>query len=164
MITRNADYSIQHLRGLSTDAKPTDVPNGSEFREMDTGKKFLYSAAGTEWIEQPCCGGGSGGGGSVEPLIVEITDNNGRYTMNEKAVTVHNAFIGGSSVIFNYKETPDAITIYHPVIASVVSGMGLGGYSFYLSFPKPSTSNEIEFKKFEASLDNEFPSTSSGIT
>lgn len=70
MITRNADYSIQRLRGLSTDTKPVNVPNGSEFREMDTGKKFLYSAAGTEWIEQPCCGGGSGGGGSVEPLVV----------------------------------------------------------------------------------------------
>lgn len=69
MITRNTDYSIQRLRGLSTDTKPVNVPNGSEFREMDTGKKFLYSAAGTEWIEQPGSGG-SGGGGSVEPLIV----------------------------------------------------------------------------------------------
>lgn len=49
MITRNADYSIQRLRGLSTDTKPVNVPNGSEFREMDTGKKFLYSAAGFRW-------------------------------------------------------------------------------------------------------------------
>ena len=70
MITRNTDYSIQRLRGLSTDTKPTDVPNGSEFREMDTGKKFLYSAAGTEWIEQQGSGGGSGGG------VFFVTDNN----------------------------------------------------------------------------------------
>ena len=33
MITRNTDYSIQRLRGLSTDTKPVNVPNGSEFRE-----------------------------------------------------------------------------------------------------------------------------------
>lgn len=70
MITRNTDYSIQRLRGLSTDTKPTDVPNGSEFREMDTGKKFLYSAAGTEWIEQQGSGGGSGGG------VFFVMDNN----------------------------------------------------------------------------------------
>lgn len=42
MITRNTEYSIQRLRGLSTDTKPTDVPNGSEFREMYTGKDFMY--------------------------------------------------------------------------------------------------------------------------
>ena len=29
MITRNTDYSIQRLRGLSTDTKPVNVPNGS---------------------------------------------------------------------------------------------------------------------------------------
>lgn len=73
MITRNTDYSIQRLRGLSTDTKPTDVPNGSEFREMDTGKKFLFSAAGSEWIEQPCCGGGSGGGDNSVMVLTPIT-------------------------------------------------------------------------------------------
>lgn len=52
MITRNTDYSIQRLRGLSTDTKPTDVPNGSEFREMDTGKKFLFDAENQTWIDQ----------------------------------------------------------------------------------------------------------------
>lgn len=46
MITRNTDYSIQRLRGLSTDNKPVNVPNGSEFREMDTGKKFLFRCCG----------------------------------------------------------------------------------------------------------------------
>ena len=47
MITRNTDYSIQRLRGLSTDTKPTDVPNGSEFREMDTGGSHAGACPGT---------------------------------------------------------------------------------------------------------------------
>ena len=58
MITRNTDYSIQRLRGLSTDTKPVNVPNGSEFREMDTGKDFMYDEASGDWKEQPKKGGG----------------------------------------------------------------------------------------------------------
>lgn len=56
MFTRNTDYSIQRLRGLSTDTKPTDVPNGSEFREMDTGKDFMYDEESGDWKEQPNIG------------------------------------------------------------------------------------------------------------
>lgn len=95
MITRNTDYSIQRLRGLSMDTKPTDVPNGSEFREMDTGKKFLYSAAGTEWIEQPCCGGGSGGGGG-NVLIVTLNSSN----VADKTFAEISAAIDANSMVF----------------------------------------------------------------
>lgn len=39
-------------RGLSTDAKPTDnVINGSSFIEIDTGKVYLFDAAGVTWNE-----------------------------------------------------------------------------------------------------------------
>ena len=37
--------------GLSTDAKPTDVGNGSIFIEMNTGKVFMFNAEGTDWVE-----------------------------------------------------------------------------------------------------------------
>lgn len=37
--------------GLSTDVKPTDVPNGSKFVEMDTDKKYLFDAENTTWYE-----------------------------------------------------------------------------------------------------------------
>lgn len=96
MITRNADYSIQRLRGLSTDTKPVNVPNGSRFREMDTGKEFLYSAAGTEWIEQQGSGGGSGGGGSVEPLIVTLNSSN----VADKTFAEISAAIEANSMVF----------------------------------------------------------------
>lgn len=37
--------------GLSTDAKPTGVGNGSTFIEMDTSKVYFYDADGEEWKE-----------------------------------------------------------------------------------------------------------------
>lgn len=39
------------LRGLSTDTKPEDVPNGSSFLEMDTGKVFMFDANSVLWLE-----------------------------------------------------------------------------------------------------------------
>lgn len=40
-------------RGLSTDTKPTRVPNGSTFIEIDTGLGFLFDEEGGEWVEIP---------------------------------------------------------------------------------------------------------------
>jgi hypothetical protein len=40
------------LKGLSTEAKPLDAPNGSTFWEMDTGKVYAFDAVGNRWIEQ----------------------------------------------------------------------------------------------------------------
>lgn len=39
------------LRGLSTDTKPEDVPNGSSFLEMDTGEVFMFDAKNKIWLE-----------------------------------------------------------------------------------------------------------------
>lgn len=48
-----------------------NAANGSEFLEMDTGKKFLFSVADVAWYEQPSSGG-SGGGGT---MVVHFTGN-----------------------------------------------------------------------------------------
>ena len=39
------------LRGLSSDNKPTDsqLPNGSTFIEMDTGKVYMWDKENTQW-------------------------------------------------------------------------------------------------------------------
>lgn len=37
------------LRGLSSDTKPTDVPNGSTFIEMDTGNVFMFDEQNSQW-------------------------------------------------------------------------------------------------------------------
>lgn len=39
------------LRGLSTDEKPTDSPNGTVFIEIDTGKIYMYDLENEEWKE-----------------------------------------------------------------------------------------------------------------
>lgn len=36
---------------LSTDNKPSTLPNGSICVEMDTGKIYLYDEANAQWIE-----------------------------------------------------------------------------------------------------------------
>lgn len=65
--------------GLSTDTKPTGaVLNGREFREMDTGKKYLFDAENGEWLEQPEEGGGGGGGGTPDMKIL-TTDYSGMW-------------------------------------------------------------------------------------
>jgi len=44
----NKGGTIPELIGLSTDAKPTaNMPAGSKFEEVDTGKKFMFY--GTAW-------------------------------------------------------------------------------------------------------------------
>lgn len=51
MVTLDTVYTIQRYVCLSTDTKPTGVPNGSRCLEMDTGKTFLYDEDGSTWRE-----------------------------------------------------------------------------------------------------------------
>lgn len=98
MITRNADYSIQHLRGLSTDTKPTDVPNGSEFREMDTDKDFMYDEASGDWKEQPKKGGGGGDNRFIVTCTPTAQDYSG--TMDKTVVEIFAAWNDGKEIYF----------------------------------------------------------------
>jgi len=77
----NTNRPLSEIVGLSTDTKPTDsiegikIQNGSSFRELDTGKKFLFDAENTTWNE--VSSGGGGGGGST--LIEKSISANGTY-------------------------------------------------------------------------------------
>jgi len=48
---------IYSFTGLSTDTKPTrtykntQIQNGSQFVEMDTGKVFMYNETSHAWVE-----------------------------------------------------------------------------------------------------------------
>lgn len=48
---------IYSFTGLSTDTKPTttykntQIQNGSQFLEMDTGKVYMYNETGHTWVE-----------------------------------------------------------------------------------------------------------------
>lgn len=45
-------YLYVEIYGLSTDEKPTDVPNATPFLEMDTKKIFLFDEENKAWLEQ----------------------------------------------------------------------------------------------------------------
>lgn len=45
-------YAAIDVCGLSTDEKPTDVPNATPFLEMDTKKIFLFDEENKVWLEQ----------------------------------------------------------------------------------------------------------------
>lgn len=51
MITLYTIYTVQQYEGLSTDTKPTGVPNGSRFLEMDTGDVYMYDADSSAWLQ-----------------------------------------------------------------------------------------------------------------
>lgn len=39
------------LKGLSSESKPLDAPNGSTFIEMDTGNVYMFDAENGTWYE-----------------------------------------------------------------------------------------------------------------
>lgn len=39
------------LKGLSSESKPLDAPNGSTFIEMDTGNVYMFDATGGTWYK-----------------------------------------------------------------------------------------------------------------
>jgi hypothetical protein len=52
MVTKvSAFEEPKEIYGLSTDTKPTDVPNGSIFVEMDTSKLYVFDGDSLIWIE-----------------------------------------------------------------------------------------------------------------
>lgn len=50
--TTPAGSNIWDVRGLSTDEKPLNVPNGSTFYEMDTGNVFMFNEDAKQWLKQ----------------------------------------------------------------------------------------------------------------
>ena len=43
---------IKPIRGLSTQTKPINVPNGQKYYEMDTGKTFMFDGSHNTWYPQ----------------------------------------------------------------------------------------------------------------
>lgn len=46
-VNRTAEFS-----GRSIDSKPTNVANGSEYKEIDTGRVYVFDAENIKWIEK----------------------------------------------------------------------------------------------------------------
>lgn len=68
------------LAGRSTDAKPTDVENGSTYEEIDTGKTFRFDKENSTWYEVQESGGG--GGTSVQSDWTQNDETAADYVKN----------------------------------------------------------------------------------
>ena len=81
--------NILFLEGLSTDTKPTgefdglSIQNGSEYTEVDTGKKFLFDYDNAIWYEVQTGGGGGGGTSNYNELSNRPQINSTTLTGNK---------------------------------------------------------------------------------
>lgn len=133
----NTNRPLSEIVGLSTDTKPTDsiegikIQNGSSFRELDTGKRFLFDAENITWNE--VSSGGGGGGGST--LIEKSISANGVYNASEDSadgyskVTVDVAGGGGETFEVNIllTETPTVDKTYAEIKAAIESNKKISG-------------------------------------
>ena len=52
IISTNQEARPKEIYGLSTDTKPTNVPNASIFYEMDTRDLYLFDRENLRWLAQ----------------------------------------------------------------------------------------------------------------
>jgi len=55
-MSKTFETVVKNFSGLSSETKPTiaagnDIPNGSRWREVDTGKTYFYNTASGKWHE-----------------------------------------------------------------------------------------------------------------
>lgn len=91
---RASDYA-----GLSTDNKPLDVNNGSSYKEIDTGKIYIFDAQNKLWYEKK--------------------DNGGEPEITVRPITI----------IENGTVTAPGGTAYSPVTVNVPTGLNLKQYT-----------------------------------
>lgn len=132
--------AVQYVNGVacttkkvwckSTDVKPTEgIGNGSQLREMDTGKDYAFDAESGEWLEQPEEGGGGGGGGggsSTPDMIILTTDYTGMWTGATYSI------IAGS-----YSALRAKLVAHNPAVVCLCveqSGDGFSAYTEYVPF------------------------------
>ena len=92
-------YRYAEYYGLSTDDKSTIKANNADyFYEIDTGKKYRYNAASTEWIEQPEATT------AVDTGLPPITsETSGHFLSNDGSVT-HWQTIGSENFVIQLTE------------------------------------------------------------
>ena len=80
-VGKGRDISVAVFRGLSTDDKPTNVANGAEFLEIDTGDIYFYNEDASMWMK----------GGAVTPNAGDIKyDLNGTYGSGSIGLALQN--------------------------------------------------------------------------
>ena len=109
------------ITGLSTDAKPTNIPTGSSFIETDTGSKYVHN--GTAWIQEQFdsinSAFGKSGGVTQRQHFVEWftgkslnTDRWGKGGDGNETIEMYDGIDGGVLI------EPDNSGIYKPALIS----------------------------------------------
>ena len=89
--------------GLAKDTKPTEnVPENSEFRELDTGADFYFSEG--LWHPSPASSDGGSSSACAEPFIVMLTAEGSTITGNATFGEIFNAKYAGQTVALNLGE------------------------------------------------------------
>ena len=135
--------AVQYVNGVacttqkvwckSTDVKPTEgIGNGSQLREMDTGKDYAFDAENGEWLEQPSEGGGGGGGGGSSTLSgltdVDISNPTDGQTLvyNSTSGKWENGAGGGGGLVVPFGEIGGNPTLMAPagdIFTAYMSGV-----------------------------------------
>ena len=120
--------------GRSVDDKPLNVENGSEFKEIDTGRIFRYDKENNLWIEQKST---TGGAGATEPYIEETYDADGKLI---GAKMYGYTFIRDSM----YEEITTLKTIEMPDDISYIGEYAFSGCSNLILTSLPESLTSIE--------------------
>lgn len=163
----NTNRPLSEIVGLSTDTKPTDsiegiqIQNGSSFRELDTGKRFLFDAENTTWNEVS-----SGGGGGGSTLIEKSISANGVYNASDDSadgyskVTVDvpsgGVEFSNTPAVFKFSTNALNLNVTIPNGCTSVGSGAFAGFEDLRTVTIPSTVTAIGNQAFYGTIGLEF--------
>lgn len=144
---------------LSTDTKPTTgIANGSCLIEMDTGDRYMFDEAGSQWLNITHPGGGGGAEVWLTGDNPETEDERVFFALSNVGETDHIAELlnngANYQVFLNGEELPYYLETYHAWIdtedtsqmtKSVQMNNETTAYAFYFNVTVP-TSVEVSVK------------------
>lgn len=133
MILSKVKNTFNKYRGLSTEEKPTNIPQHSSFLETDTGATYNYDGLQWNLEESGGSGGGSSGGGA---LYLTGTRENDAIVLSASYNDIL-AAIADNKVIF-YAESVANGFGYHPLMSiGSISAMNMYLVTF-ANYDEPS--------------------------
>ena len=124
----------------STDDKPLTFANGSELREIDTGKLFVFNEAAEVWSEKAEGGGGGGGDNTLAKAIVDRSVTEIKES-DLSGITTIGTFALSSCAALISAEIPEGVTL--------ISNNGFYSCGHLESVTIPSTVTRINSSAFQ---------------
>lgn len=131
MILSKVKNTFNKYRGLSTEEKPTNIPQHSSFLETDTGATYNYDGLQWNLEESGGSGGGSSGGGALyltssiidDKIVLSASYNDVLAAIeNNKAVFLVERLNGdnkGFSVLYSINAPTQVIPKYGVIFSAL---------------------------------------------